>query len=410
MSSKAYKLISIGLVALFLSHCATSSTGRKDFVQSSATTPQQSLYFSENLKPGTVNQVALLLPLSGPHQQFAHIIQEGFLYAYFQAKRQNPKLSIQVYDTGGDTSAVKLYQQAIDEGAQFIVGPLSKNDVDSIAHLSASKIRVPTLLLNQPSSDRELPPGLFVISLTPEYEMQFIASTLMQKGLQRAALISSQDALGERMTNAFTAAFNQAQGQSAAQLNLAPKADKSTAIQQFLALDLSQKRYQAIQQLLKRKIEFQPRRRQDLDVIVMMTTAEQGRELKPLFDFYYAEALPVYASSMIYQGESSPKKDRDLNGVTFCDMPFLIGANPEWQRARTTFYQTASPNDKQYPRLYALGMDSFALSQQLKSVFLAQKTGWPAATGTLLIDGNNTIYRKLSWATIKEGKAVLVQQ
>ncbi len=410
MSGKTYKLIGIGLIALFLSHCATSSTGRKEFTQSLTATPQQSQYFKENLASTSINQVALLLPLSGPHQQFARIIQEGFLYAYYQAKRQNPNLSVQVYDTAGDVSVTKLYQQAIEEGAQFIVGPLSKNDVDHVANLSDSKIRVPTLLLNQPSSTRELSTGLFVISLTPEYEMQFIASNLSKKGLQKAALLSSQDALGERLTKAFSDAFSQLQGNSVAKLSITPKADKSAAIQQLLALDLSQKRYQTVQQLLKRKIEFQPRRRQDLDVIVLMTTPEQGRELKPLFDFYYAEALPVYASSLIYQGETAPKKDRDLSGITFCDMPFLLSSNPEWQRARATFYQTALQADKPYPRLYALGMDAFTLSQQLNAVFMAQKTGWPAATGALFLDSNNTIYRRLSWATIKEGNAVLVQQ
>lgn len=409
MSGKTYKLIGIGLIALFLSHCATSSTGRKEFTQSLTNTPQQAQYFKDNLASTSVNQVALLLPLSGPHQQFARIIQEGFLYAYYQAKQQNPKLSVQIYDTAGDVSVAKLYQQAIDEGAQFIVGPLSKNDVDQVANFSDSKIRVPTLLLNQPSSTRELSPGLFVISLTPEYEMQFVANTLNKKGLQKAALLSSQDALGERLIKAFSDAFEQAQGNSVAKLSLTPKADKSAAIQQLLALDLSQKRYQTVQQLLKRKIEFQPRRRQDLDVIVLMTTAEQGRELKPLLDFYYAETVPVYASSLIYQGEATPKKDRDLNGVTFCDMPFLLSANPAWQRARSTFSQTALSTDKSYPRLYALGIDAFTLSQQMNAVFMAQQTGWPAATGTLFLDSNNAIYRKLSWATIKEGSPVLVQ-
>jgi outer membrane PBP1 activator LpoA protein len=410
MSGKTYKLMSIGLIALFLSHCATSSTGRKEFAQSLAATPQQSAYFAENLMPGTTNKIALLLPLSGSHQQFARVIQEGFLYAYFQAKQHTPNLSVQVYDTSSNTSVSKLYQQAIDEGAQFIVGPLSKNDVDAIATLSASKVRVPTLLLNQPSNTQELAPGLFVISLTPEYETQFVATTLVNKGLKNAALLASQDAMGDRMATSFAESFKQAQGRNVAKLYVTPKMDKAVAIQELLALDLSQKRYQTIQQLLKRKIEFQPRRRQDLDAIVMMTTPEQARELKPLIDFYYAENLPVYASSMIYQGEPSPKKDRDLNGVTFCDIPLLLSLNPEWQRARTTFYQTALQTDKQYPRLYALGIDSFTLSQQLKTVFSAQKNGLPAATGTLFLDNHNTIYRKLSWATMKEGKAVPIQQ
>ncbi|HRE30628.1 MAG TPA: penicillin-binding protein activator, partial [Candidatus Berkiella sp.] len=64
--------------------------------------------------------------------------------------------------------------------------------------------------------------------------------------------------------------------------------------------------------------------RQDVDVIVMAAPPAQARQLKPLFDFYYAEDVPVLATSSIYSGSQNPRSDRDVNGVVFCDMPWLL--------------------------------------------------------------------------------------
>ena len=69
--------------------------------------------------------------MSGPIAGPGHAIEDGFLATY---KKDKAKAQIEVksYDTAkGDI--VELYQKTIAEGAEFVVGPLIKDQVAKLA-------------------------------------------------------------------------------------------------------------------------------------------------------------------------------------------------------------------------------------------------------------------------------------
>ena len=80
-----------------------------------------------------LTRIALLLPLTGPQRQAAIAIQDGFLAAHLGRSggvgRGQPALHI--YDTGA-LGAREAYIAARDDGAEFIVGPLLKPELDAI--------------------------------------------------------------------------------------------------------------------------------------------------------------------------------------------------------------------------------------------------------------------------------------
>jgi outer membrane PBP1 activator LpoA protein len=58
-----------------------------------------------------------------------------------------------------------------------------------------------------------------------------------------------------------------------------------------------------------------------------------------------------------------------------------------------------------YNRLYALGMDSYALANQLNQLILFSADGSRKAQGTLYLKSSQHVARILEWGQFKEGLA-----
>ncbi|TLZ27726.1 MAG: hypothetical protein E6K25_11830, partial [Gammaproteobacteria bacterium] len=88
--------------------------------------------------------IALLLPITGRAAAAAVSVRYGFMTAYYQTPTaERPR--VRVYDTGTHSVADAL-AQASQQGADFIVGPLTREEVAAAAAFSAP--RAPLLALN----------------------------------------------------------------------------------------------------------------------------------------------------------------------------------------------------------------------------------------------------------------------
>jgi len=138
-----------------------------------------------------------------------------------------------------------------------------------------------------------------------------------------------------------------------------------------------------------------PSRRRDFDVIFMVAYPSKARQIMPLLKYYYAGDVPVYATSMVYAGNTDAMKDRDLNGIIFSDMPWVFThsmSNKNWPEPLNS-----------YNRLYALGMDSYALSTQLNQLLLFPSMGVSDKTGVLSLNSSQQIARTLAFGQFKNG-------
>ena len=75
--------------------------------------------------------VALLLPLSGRQQAVGTAVRDGFLACYLDRPESAPR--VLVYDTAAELGVSSAYERALADGAQFVIGPLTKDDVATIA-------------------------------------------------------------------------------------------------------------------------------------------------------------------------------------------------------------------------------------------------------------------------------------
>lgn len=91
-------------------------------------------------------------------------------------------------------------------------------------------------------------------------------------------------------------------------------------------------------------------------------------------------------------------KDKDLDGIIFCDMPWVF------QHQMGTRNWPEQLNS--YNRLYALGMDSFALASQLNQLLLFPAMGIHDKSGVLYLNRSQQVARVPAWGRFKGGVAV----
>ena len=351
--------------------------------------------------------LALLLPLSGAYIKSAESIRDGFLAAYFQRPEQDYQPVIQIYDTSGVLDIASLYKQAVKDGAEFIVGPLEKDGITALRQSNA--VTIPTLVLNYTDSNDAVPAGLYQFGLAPEDEARQVAERAWLEGHQQALSIIPEGDWGNRTFRAFAEYWQQLGGKLTAVQTYAANSDElSDPLRKLLNIDASEARARALRSVLQTDIKFEAWRRHDADFIFMLAFPRQARQIPPQLKFLYAGDLPIYATSHIFDGRLDPAKDRDLDGVMFTDIPWLLTPKefPLRDKTRELWPETAD----QYARLYALGADAYRLVPYLDSLRASPYEEFPGATGRLVIDRNNRIRRTLLWARFSNGLPRLLPQ
>lgn len=328
--------------------------------------------------------IALLLPFTGNHAEAARAIREGFMASYYESAfpgAQRP--TVRVYDTSKEQDVQRIYQAAIEQGADFVVGPLTKEDVLRLSELSPRATSVPILALNY-HPNAHMAGRMTQFSLLPESEAEQLAQKAWQQGYQRASIIVSDNSWGRRIASTFIQRWQLYGGQIVHTIFANPADDQATAARHLLGVSDNPK--------------IAATQRPDLDVIIMAADPQQARQLKPLFDFYYADKIPVYATSTIYSGHPNPGMDHDLNGVIFCDMPWLVDAvrGQEIERLLVQY----PGKDVAFNRLFAMGVDAYHLTSELNK--LQSGNAFAGATGNLSIN-HQLIQRNLAWAKIVNG-------
>ena len=343
-------------------------------------------------------KIALLLPL----QQPAGIaIQEGFFSAYYeslQISRDVPTVS--TYDTTSVVSLEAIYQQALESGADLIIGPLTKSLVNQLAEKES--LPVPTLALNYADSVDKSPQNLFQFGLAPADEISQILNLAWARNYRHAALIAPEAADYDRLRSTFAANWLDRGGKIVSLATYGETNDYSTVIKNLMAIDASEERLDNLRSLLPRNnIEFIPRRRQDIDFIFLIANPSQARLIKPTLAFYFAANVPVFALPSVFDGLNGSTENRDLEGILFADAPWLLENGSLKQKIDGQLRAVQGSSQ----RLRALGVDSFRLYPSLNQMTRRTNVEIAGATGALTLSESGRIHRRLQFAQFRGGTA-----
>jgi outer membrane PBP1 activator LpoA protein len=348
-------------------------------------------------------QVALLLPLSGGNAAAGNAIKNGFLGAHFSAGAgPDRQQQIRVYDVVDSGSAPQAYTQAVADGADFVVGPLIRSSVTELARQLI--LPVPILTLNYLADDVPAPPGLYQFALSPEDEAASAAARAIDDGQRRAVAIVPGNDWGRRVLTSFASEFEALGGTLLDFRYYEPAVqDFAFEIEGLMALSQSVQRYQRLRANLGSPLQFDPRRRQDVDFVFLAADAKSGRLIKSQLKFHYSGELPVYSTSFIYSLDG--RSDSDLNGVMFADTPWIISP-PAWIAGYPDLYARYWPAEKRLTRLHAMGYDAYHLVGGLHAAQERPMEEIAGATGRLYLANDGRVHRKLAWAQFDNGRPV----
>ena len=368
-----------------------------------------SLYLIENLIAEYQNRfeiptkVAVLLPLSGKYSVAASAVRDGILAGYFKDFRAE-RPEVVFYDTNNTLdSASTIYRQAVSDGADLVLGPLRKKELAELA--SQDNLDAPVLGLNYLPEYQEPKVNFIQFGLLPEDEAEQAATFAFEDGYKNAVVLVPNTDWGQRQADAFTKKLEEIGGKVLETNYFDTKAnDFSRPIKALLNIDDSGNRYRTLVSTFGKKVEFEPRRRQDIDFIFLAATPRQARLIRPQFNFHLASRIPIYATSSIYSGKKDQKADQDLNGASFVDMPWVLNSDTNSDHIEISTYWPKRM--KRYQRLFALGLDAYQIIPDLAAMITNSDTNKQGNTGILSIE-NNRIRRTLEIADFRRGRPQL---
>jgi len=353
-------------------------------------------------------QIAVLLPLSGSLAVASTAIRDGILAAYYDTSDGSRRPVLRFYDVGANPAdAAARYQQAVADGARFVIGPLRKEAVQTV--LQQPQLPVPVLTLNQIDTDAPVNPAIYQFGLAPEDEARDVARRAWQDGHRHAISLAPQGEWGERVQAAFADEWNRLGGSLLDHPTYDPaETDHSRVISATLNLDASKARQTGLVRLLGRQLEFEPRRRQDVDFIFLLATPEQARLIRPQLSFFRAQRVPVYSTSHVYTGRPDRSRDLDLNGIRFCDMPWMLETDGGWQDLKQSIAERWPDGAASHARFYALGIDAYRITPYLGRFESGLFGAYHGVTGNLTLDDRQVLHRALVWAQFSNGLPALI--
>lgn len=349
------------------------------------------------------DRIAVLLPLSGRYAAVGASVRDGLLAAWY-AGGASEKGRFEFVDTEKTAPAEWLASQDELSGLA-VIGPLRKEKIDELlaAELSPEMLWLPLNQASVTDSDYQVQ----ALALSPEQEAEIVAERMSREGHRRALVIAAQGDWGYRVVEAFKKRFVETGGKVVGvERYPTGQSDYGDTIQRALLLDQSERRHARMTRTLARNIEFEPRRRSDVDAVFAPGQPRALRALRPQLKFYRASGLPVYATSHVWAGKENPAADLDLNGVRFPSMPWSLQPLQRDQRLKGEILKAGGTAKRD--RFYALGADAL----RVLPILADRQTGFPwvfpGGTGQLEAGDEGLIQRRLVWAYFRKGKPVLL--
>ncbi|SEN49776.1 penicillin-binding protein activator [Nitrosomonas marina] len=338
-------------------------------------------YFPEAAAPRPMSEltvvphVALLLPLqSRSFGPAAEMVKQGFAIA---AEREAAlPLIVRIYSTTEDPLDILItYHQALDAGAVFIVGPLTRNGVTALA--SSHVVMVPTLALNATDQDMMLPPNLFLFGLQSESEAAHIAEMALSTEKNHAIIIKDRSGLSQRLQQAFADRWLAEYGNTVESIDYDDHQGFFSQLRQYTG--------------------------GEQNLVFLTLDADEVRRVRPYLD----PQTPVFATSQVFFTNQDPLFNHDLNGVRFMDMPWLL--QPD-HPAVMAYRDSDNTRDEDKERLFALGIDAFRLMRHMLQTHSPYSIAFDGVTGDIRFTPPAHFIREPVAARFDQGKVRILEK
>lgn len=329
-------------------------------------------------------RVAILAPTTGPNAQLGEALMQAAQLAVFDLNETNFQLIPK--DTGGTAAgATRAVEEAAREGARLILGPLFAPEVEA----AKSAARTYGLNVIGFSTDWRVAGGnAFTMGVLPFEQAQRMGDFAATRGYRNIGVVATQDAYGDAVVNAFTAALSRHSITPATVVRIRPDGSDAT---------------KAVQKLTDSGVQFDA-------LFIPLSGDALSRTVSALSGYGMGAGRVVYLGTGLWD-----------DGVVSAN-PALLGAyyaapSPQVRAAFERNYQRIYGQTP--PRLASIGYDAAALAVVLaRTATQTQPSGMAANQGRItfersrLLDssgfsGVDGIFRFMPDGRAQRGLAVL---
>jgi hypothetical protein len=342
------------------------------------------------LRPGQGHAtVALIVPLSGQLRAVGEAVRDGFIAATLE--QREAAAGVLVYDTA-ELGVDLAYRNAVTDGADIVVGPLTRDDVGTL--VAKQSIPVPTLVLNSPGGEAAMPAFMYEFTLDPENEARAAARRIVAHGHTQGIALFPRTSWGERIFAAFTAEL---QATGGVLLNTQYYDTGSRDFSGPLKLALGRYAGAAESQGSRNAIAEASDGPQ---FAFVAANAANARALIPQLRFQMTYALPVYATSDAW--DPSVQSAPDMDGLEYPEFPWILHGGDGAPLLWAVLNDEWAASGRGRLRLYGFGHDAARLASNIWS---GGRIGTPVdgLSGRLEIGDDGRVRRDLEWAEIVNG-------
>lgn len=323
-----------------------------------------------NFQGTNLSQIALLLPLSDNAQLIGNTIKKGFDDA-----RGDSAIQVAVFDTMTQ-SIESIIEQAKQQGITTLVGPLLKQNVDTLLNNPTHIQGLSVLALNSTPNARAIG-QLCYYGLSPEDEAESAANKMWNDGIRNPLVLVPQADVGQRTASAFNVRW-----------------------QQLAATDANIRFYNNPDDI---NFALQGGLSQNAEALYIVATSEQLAEIKTSVDNTNRN-LKLYASSRSNSPNNGPEYRLLMNGLQFSDIPFF----KETSSAQYRQIEQITNGDYSLIRLYAMGADAWLLINQFNELRQVPGFSINGLTGKLSAGTNCNIERDMTWFVYQNADVVAI--
>jgi uncharacterized protein len=347
-----------------------------------------------------IHNIALLLPLNGSFKEYSQSIIQGFLFKHFKSPKKLNK--IRIFDSTQDTLEATYNKISKDGNFDFILGPLTKNEVKHFAsHIHENKIPVPTLLLNtvQDSTIQKIA-NLYQLDLSQANEIDLMTQKARSFGYEHAIIISENREWSNQLSINLEKSWEKLDGKIVDHISMAyDESNLNSKIKNVLNLNESYRRFYNIKRTINLPLKFIPYRRHDVDIIFLIVNAKLFSQLAPMLRFYFAQDLPIYTTSSILP-EHLKDQFNNLSNIYFP----LFSWNDRTQ-SKTIIRNVWGKYFPQLQKAYALGIDLYDILDNMKALQSLSQSYLSGINGSFsFTNKNHKIVVNSYWHTILNGK------
>lgn len=312
---------------------------------------------------GDINQIAVIMPLTGKLGSYGDAFRQGIMVAQ---QEQRLSSNIRFYDVNGK-DVLTVYDQAIADGAQFVVGPLTKENVSKVIN---NGIKVPTLAIN--SFDYVSVDNAFFFALSPENEGAQAAKKIYEDMKQTPLLIVPETDKGNRIIDGFQREwFHNVNSNPIIIKRFKNRADVTTAITEGLSQG-------------------------NVDAVYLCGSAMEVSLIKSQMQVSFPGNRDYYITNNSNPGSLKASVTKNMKGIYIGDMPWLLQDSD----LKDTIKESLDISNINILTFFALGYDSITIVPNIKTM---AENGIPVngLTGKLYVNEQGKVNTEVEWDLIQ---------